>query len=748
MCRLLNSTPLGEVISERQLHRHRTRAGFRIGDGRHVDLFRYIGWMVTQRHKLPADPSGMTSYDAMKEQARLRNALLSVSGRDIGDLPAVVDPVRKAQAAASFRFFCEIYFPMTFHLAWSPDHLKVMTKIEEAVLHGGLFALAMPRGSGKTTIAEIACLWAILFGHREFVALIGASEVHAQEMLDSMKMELDGNELLLEDFPEAIYPITKLGGIANRCAGQLYCGERTHIAWTAREIVMPTIPGSPASGVIIKVAGITGRIRGMKYKRADGKTVRPSLVILDDPQTDESARSPSQCAQRESILAGAVLGLAGPGRKISGLMPCTVIRPDDMADRMLNRDQHPQWQGMRMKMLNSLPTNEKLWLEYARIRAESLRQEKGLALATEFYLRHQSELDAGADAAWSVRFNPDEISAIQHAMNLKLQDEAAFMAEYQNQPLAPEDQGQSKLTTEMILKKINTIPEGVVPHGSIRLTAFIDVHLNLLYFMVVAWNDDFSGSVIEYGAYPDPQRHYFTLRDAQRTLGQLAPGTGLEGAIYAGLTNLTEQLLGRSWKTDAGSEMAIGRCLIDANWGHSTEVIYRFCRQTSFKAVVTPSHGRFVGASSKPLAEYEKRTGDRVGWNWRIPGTTNDRPVKHVVFDANFWKSFIQARLLTAMGDKGAMTLHGDDPVRHRLLADHLTAEYCIQTAGRGRVVDEWKVRPEQMDNHWLDCLVGCAVGASIEGTNLADAGAPVEHKRRTIQIPDHLRRSGGQRSS
>ena len=27
LCRLLNSTPLGEVISERQLHRHRSRAG-------------------------------------------------------------------------------------------------------------------------------------------------------------------------------------------------------------------------------------------------------------------------------------------------------------------------------------------------------------------------------------------------------------------------------------------------------------------------------------------------------------------------------------------------------------------------------------------------------------------------------------------------------------------------------------------------------------------------------------------------
>jgi hypothetical protein len=101
----------------------------------------------------------------------------------------------------------------------------------------------------------------------------------------------------LEDFPEVVFPIQRLDGIANRCNGQLYKGQRTHIGWTAREVILPTIPGSVASGAIIRVAGITGRIRGMKYKRADGQAVRPSLVVLDDPQTDESARSLSQCAK-------------------------------------------------------------------------------------------------------------------------------------------------------------------------------------------------------------------------------------------------------------------------------------------------------------------------------------------------------------------------------------------------------------------------------------------------------------------
>jgi len=46
---------------------------------------------------------------------------------------------------------------------------------------------------------------------------------------------------LLEDFPEVVFPIQALDGIANRCNGQLYKGERTQIGWTAREVVLPTL---------------------------------------------------------------------------------------------------------------------------------------------------------------------------------------------------------------------------------------------------------------------------------------------------------------------------------------------------------------------------------------------------------------------------------------------------------------------------------------------------------------------------
>jgi hypothetical protein len=69
LCRLLNSTPLGEVIGEQQLRRHRTRAGLRIGDSRHVDLVRYVAWLVQERHAPKPESREMTAVDPRLAQA-------------------------------------------------------------------------------------------------------------------------------------------------------------------------------------------------------------------------------------------------------------------------------------------------------------------------------------------------------------------------------------------------------------------------------------------------------------------------------------------------------------------------------------------------------------------------------------------------------------------------------------------------------------------------------------------------------
>ena len=68
-------------------------------------------------------------------------------------------------------------------------------------------------------------------------------------------------------------------------------------------------------------------------------------------------------------------------------------------------------------------------------------------------------MDRGSVVAWPERHNDDELSAIQHAMNLKLRDEAAFFAEYQNEPVV-ETEGEEMLSAEEIAAKTNGYARG------------------------------------------------------------------------------------------------------------------------------------------------------------------------------------------------------------------------------------------------------------------------------------------------
>ena len=587
----------------------------------------------------------------------------------------------------------------------------------------------------NSTLTETACLWSMLYGHREFVTLISSTESAALEMLDSIKTELEVNEKLSEDFPEVSFPIEQLEGIANRCAGQLCMGERTRITWTSNEIVLPTVKGSKASGIIVRVAGITGRIRGMKYKRSDGRSVRPSLVIIDDPQTSESAGSLEQTRKRVRVLGGDILGLAGPAQKISGIMPCTIIRPGDMADIILNRQTYPDWNGEKTKMVYKFPLNTKLWEEYAEIRGESLRAEGNFRAATKFYLANREAMDAGAEVSWAARFNHDEISALQHAMNLKFQDEVSFQSEYQNDPLPEDSCDDQMMSVDEIAGKVSGLAKSRIPIAADKVTMFIDVQKALLFYTVVAWTDDFTGAVIDYGAWPDQRRKQFSLGDANPTIQSYFPNAGFEGALYAALTALTDDYFAREWEREDGAMFKIEKAMIDANWGQSTDIVYQFCRQSTHAGILLPSHGRYVGAGAKPMTEYKKRPGDRLGLNWMIPNVAGKRAIRHVIYDTNFWKSFIHSRLTVKLGDKGNLSFYGRLPLQHQLMAEHLTAEYRIRTSGMGRSVDEWKLKPKRDDNHWFDCMVGCAVCASMLGASLPEFGTGVKVRKAPIRL-------------
>ena len=667
-------------------------------------------------------PIKTQQYEAHKKRAAARQAKIAAEGQEIGTPPDVVDAARRDSCRNDFKLFCETYFREWFYLGWSIDHEKAISKIQDSVLSGMLFALAMPRGSGKTVLCLAAVLWALLYGHHRFVCLIAATDQRAKKLLSKIYNALEQNKRLMEDFPLVCYPIKKLERTPQRSHKQKCMGEYTNMTWTANEIVLPTVAGSLPSGAIVTVAGLTsGELLGQNKDMPDGSIMRPSLFMADDIQTKSSAKSASQCEARIEILQAGVLGLAGPDKKIAGLLTCTIIRPGDAAEQLLDREAHPEWQGERCKLVYEWPKNEKLWDEYTRLYQEGLRGgDKGTA-ATEFYKSNRPAMDAGSRVGWPARFPEGCLSALQNAYNLRIRDEDAFQSEYQNEPLS-HDVAAEWMAKDDVARKINGRQAGTIPTACSHLTLYTDVHNKLLYWMLAAWQDDFTGYVVEYGTYPDQGRAYFTMRQAQKTMQAACPGAGREGAIYAGLKSFYDWMLNRQWTRDDGSTMRINLALVDERY--ETKTVYQFINEYPC-GYLHPAMGLPLGATSAPFHSRANKPGERSADHCRmtmIPGKARGR---HIVIDTNYWKTFIQRRILQARGDSGCLTIYGRfredgqpaSPTQHLLLAEHLTAEKHHIVFGPYGPVDIWENQGGK-DNHWLDCLCGCAVGAAWLGAS------------------------------
>lgn len=663
---------------------------------------------------------------------RSRNASASI--REIGEPPPVPYPWRRACAEKSLRYFCRRVMPGVFTAPFSQHHLRLIERLEQIVRRGGLFAMAMPRGGGKSMLCDAAVLWAVLCGHHRYVALIAATQKKAQARVEKLRRVLRTSPELLELWPEVAYPIRRMEGTSNRVL--LYRGEPIEMTLAASEVQLPTLPPSAAAGAYIEAAGITGDIRGMNRQGPNGEAMRPTLALVDDPSTEESALSPSQNAFRERVIRSAVLGLAGPGRRMAAVMPCTTVAENDLACRMLDRSRNPQWYGERIAGVEQFPERMDLWDDWRRVAVAEMQQGGDGRLAQDFIRERYDDMHAGASVWWPDYYDREEYqSALHQYLTRFYEDPDAFHSEIQQQP-QPEDLGQSEqLHDRDLADRINGYKRREIPAECQHLTAFVDVQKACLYWLVAAWEADFTGYVIDYGTWPDQRRSYFTLRDARRTLTTHYKGRGLqfEGLLRQGLADLEEHLAGKPWKRADGGELHLARMLVDANWNESTLQVRQHCRQSKRGGVVFPAHGRYVKPTGKPFIQWPKRKGEQTsqdGTPWR---TSMIQKQRHVVFDTNWWKSFLATRLQCLAGERSSVTFWGKGPrnqeMRHQMLAEHLAAWRRKTWEGEGRTVEIWDAVPGR-DDHLADCLVGATVAASTLGVTL-DAGQSQRKRRK-----------------
>jgi len=686
----------------------------------------------------PAGPISTIDNYASERSARNAAAInaKTAASQEIGPLPPVADPDRRARAAASNILFAETYFQPTFYLPWAPYQRSMMDRFEHVIFNGGREVHAVRRGGLKSTCARVSTIWAAVNGHRRFPVLVGATDDKANEHRKNFFDLLASSDLLLQDYPELLPLLLKWRQPKRqfRLDGRLL---ELHPKDDRGRIVFPDIHEAPSCQTHIAPYSVNATdVSGLSYVDRFGVTVRPDLLIFDDVQTPQSAKSPLMTEEREDHITKTFCGLAGLGQKIAAIMVCTVREHDDLSERFLSREKHPDWDGSKYPSIIRMPDRMDLWEAYAAKLAQGDTPDEGKRLATAFYASNRAAMDAGAVVAWEEDKLPDELSALQSLMTVRALDPAFFRCEIQQEGVAHVNTSGVKLDAQTLLTRLSTVPRGIVPDGASYLTAFIDSSDEVLWWMVCAFAKDFSGWVVDYGTWPDQRRPVFYKSDLAYTISEQKPGASWEEAFAFAHQQLEAQLL-VDWETASGTTRQIDLLCKDWSDGGQKPRIESQIMSSQHRSRIRATKGFAPRPGRKPVHLWGDPHRDRHNGNFWVE-RRSETPV-NVQYDVNQWKSHAARRLLTTPGAPSAMLLPGSDERANRLLAEHLTSESpkAVSYDGASGVV--WELIPGR-NNDWWDCYVGCCMAASMLGCGVGSE-KPATKQLRTFALPGGVRR-------
>jgi hypothetical protein len=281
---------------------------------------------------------------------------------------------RVDRARKDFGFFCQYYLPDYFFTD-PADYQKILydvadtRSLSEAAsnrlkpfidnryhsllkpterLAGAMFV--EPREHGKTVRWSFAyVLWSIVTEKNRYALLIGASGDAARENLINIKIELEENELMLEDFGEL--------------KGNVWRDDRVELS----------------NGTCIQAKGSGASMRGTRFRQ-----YRPDLIVLDDVLKDDAVDSPSQRDKISRWLKRVVFNL---GKTAFIIWVNTIFHSDDPISRLIAEAEAgtlKRWIAVRLSCFR--PDGSPLWPEYWSAEAlEEKREQLGFdSFSTEW----------------------------------------------------------------------------------------------------------------------------------------------------------------------------------------------------------------------------------------------------------------------------------------------------------------------------------------------------------------------------
>ena len=705
-----------------------------------------------------------------------------MTSNDIGEIPAVVDPDRRARCEADPILWLETYLADDFFLAFTEEQREYIRNAWSAIEKKRSSSILAPRGWGKTSIMQALILKAIMQGLHKIVLYIVAEGNKTKEAYEFFQGQLEDNEILAADYPEICYPIKLRDGVAQKPLH--YKGKRCGIKMSPEYIKLPTIKGSPSSGALLKYSSVfSSGIRGAKfYIRGEG-SFRPSMVAVDDVQSDGTAKSELEVGNIMGIIEKTLALVGGfdrkTGRKVRAAMiiALTQNQPNDVAVRCMNK---PEFYTKVYRFFTQLPDDFSEWRKYRSFRAEAMLKSKSADEAefriNDYYRDHKAAIERDCAVANPEIYTESELTAIQHGLNTWCNSLVSFWCELQNDAERAYTEDGGFLTPTIVLRKVINLPRCVIPDGTVAMTAFIDVGEHYHNWQVTAFGEGLSFiHTVDFGVWPDQKVPMVTKKVYNVDLQDAYHDGELDkpGMIRRSLTACMKRIIETPYFWSNGKDVdvhapiefvhhatrqpfrflaAIG---VDAGDGNLESVVWNACsdfHETNMYANrAIPCYGASATARLfryLPLTPGEWRRGatGKGECDWiENPDTKqrvlaqHTRAVKACVkFDANTYKTWRDNAWLMSQGKIGSHTLFNERPEYLVMYANHqCSEEYVMRKLGEYDYRKYQEKKPKFSDNEFLDTDTGCVMLAGYVGLESESMVVRRNPRRAVVRNPN-----------
>lgn len=538
---------------------------------------------------------------------------------------------------------------------------EVLREMQKAMVSHSNTLLSIARGQGKTSYCQCAGLYAIATGIQKYVVIISANQKSADNLLsDFYKVCMEQDTKFSNDYPDLCLPFQLCAGSLRR--RQLYNGVSTDLVRNSGTLQFARLVDDDGkdlatSGSIIETRGYTGQLRGMK-RISGGKSLRPTLCLLDDWEDEDTASNPTSVEKMWDIINKDIIPMGGEQR-ISLLATQTPLCADDLVEK-IKKDKH--WTTLNYPAIISYPKNMDLWNKYFEMYDQELVMKYEHTKSLKFYQDNFDDMNEGSEVFNPARFCKEDghISAIQKLLEIKNTiGEAPFASEYQMCPLKLKVA--LPITPDIVASRISDLRELEVPSENVRLVvASSDLNISKYITTVIL-------ACMRDGSYVVIYREFY-----KTSIQANVPPEEYDRQLYNTLSDLGNHLKSLGIKINCWS--------IDGN-GLGWNAVTKFAKHS--KSICNIPACSFVGKASHLYRDHiSSRLKESVN-RTILCGDKDEQKkfgsgIRYTFWDTDWYREKVQKGFLQAVGNLGSISWYKG--------GDHTT--YALQVCGE-KLIDK-----------------------------------------------------------